>query len=375
MADDRNFTDKDNAPFTAALDELSNGSMSPKVSMLDGTGSPTPISPATSGNQATTNTRIGDLTETAPGTDTASSGLNGRLQRVAQNVTTMSAKLPGSLGIKTAANSLSITHASDDAVKTALEIMDDWDESDRLKANLIVGQAGVAAGAGAVSANTQRVTLASDDPLVAAVGAISGSPAANTLQARLEAIRAAVAALNGTGSSAPGTPSSDALTVQGNSSGIPIPVDGGRVRRIQIVPSIDTAAIVGGDVLAATEIISNAVRATDTQGVLQAVSVHDAGDTKKGMTLVFFRTNVSMGAENAVASVAAADVDDILGWVSIVAADYKDFGAGSVARKTAGFLVQPASGTANIYMGIIIDEAGDYVAATDLTVTLEILQD
>lgn len=39
----------------------------------------------------TTNTRLGDLTESAPASDTASSGLNGRLQRVAQNLTTLNA--------------------------------------------------------------------------------------------------------------------------------------------------------------------------------------------------------------------------------------------------------------------------------------------
>lgn len=39
--------------------------------------------------QDTTNTRLGDLTETAPSTDTASSGLNGRLQRIAQRLTTL----------------------------------------------------------------------------------------------------------------------------------------------------------------------------------------------------------------------------------------------------------------------------------------------
>lgn len=37
----------------------------------------------------TTNTEIGGLTETAPASDTASSGLNGRLQRIAQNITTL----------------------------------------------------------------------------------------------------------------------------------------------------------------------------------------------------------------------------------------------------------------------------------------------
>lgn len=51
-------------------------------------------------------------------------------------------------------------------IKTAVEIIDDWDESDRAKINLIVGQAGIAAGAGAVGVTVPRVTLASDDPLL-----------------------------------------------------------------------------------------------------------------------------------------------------------------------------------------------------------------
>lgn len=41
----------------------------------------------------TTNTEIGGVTETAPATDTASSGLNGRLQRVAQRITSLIAAL------------------------------------------------------------------------------------------------------------------------------------------------------------------------------------------------------------------------------------------------------------------------------------------
>jgi|GEM_PF-1991001 len=55
----------------------------------------------------------GAITETAPATDTASSGLNGRLQRIAQRISSLLALLPASLGIKTAANSLSIAPASD----------------------------------------------------------------------------------------------------------------------------------------------------------------------------------------------------------------------------------------------------------------------
>lgn len=42
-------------------------------------------------------TKAGSLTETAPATDTASSGLNGRLQRVAQRLTSLIALLPAAL--------------------------------------------------------------------------------------------------------------------------------------------------------------------------------------------------------------------------------------------------------------------------------------
>lgn len=62
------------------------------------------------------------------------------------------------------------TLASDDPAVVSLAILDDWDESDRCKVNLIDGQAGVTAGAGAVAASTPRVTLASDDPAVVAIG-------------------------------------------------------------------------------------------------------------------------------------------------------------------------------------------------------------
>lgn len=62
---------------------------------------------------------IGSLTETAPASDTASSGLNGRLQRIAQRLTSLIALLPASLGIKTAAASLSIAPASDAVFATS----------------------------------------------------------------------------------------------------------------------------------------------------------------------------------------------------------------------------------------------------------------
>lgn len=60
---------------------------------------------ASAANQATqitaanlVNTNLGAVTEAAPATDTASSGLNGRLQRIAQRLTSLIALLPAALG-------------------------------------------------------------------------------------------------------------------------------------------------------------------------------------------------------------------------------------------------------------------------------------
>lgn len=75
---------------------------------------------ASAANQVITNTEIGIVTETAPASDTASSGLNGRLQRIAQRLTSLIALLPASIGVKLTATSLSTTIATDDAMVGAL---------------------------------------------------------------------------------------------------------------------------------------------------------------------------------------------------------------------------------------------------------------
>jgi hypothetical protein len=91
--------------------------------LVDGTGrlnanvtaSVLPTGASTLAEQQTQTTAIGSLTETAPATDTASSGLNGRLQRIAQRLTSLIGLLPSSIGTKTSAGSLSVVLASDQA--------------------------------------------------------------------------------------------------------------------------------------------------------------------------------------------------------------------------------------------------------------------
>jgi len=115
---------------------------------------------------------------TYPGISGDDNWYAGLMTNEGEFVTAIGAILDGSARQQVAAGAGNVTAgtfrvaiASDDvnaaAIKTALQIMDDWDESDRAKVNIIAGQAGIAGGAGAVGATVPRVTLASDDPLVA----------------------------------------------------------------------------------------------------------------------------------------------------------------------------------------------------------------
>ena len=158
-------------------------------------GAATEATLATLLTEADFDTKAGAVDEAAPGTDTASSGHNGRLQRIAQRLTSLIALLPAALSgggnlkvsleesnasqavtgtvtanagtdLNTSALALE-TGGNLAAAAASLSVVDDWDESDRAKVNPIAGQAGVEGGSGAVSALTQRVTLATDVALPA----------------------------------------------------------------------------------------------------------------------------------------------------------------------------------------------------------------
>lgn len=83
---------------------------------VDGSGTALPVSGTVAvtgvATEATLDARTGALTETAPASDTASSGINGRLQRIAQRITSLIALLPASLGPKAGSASLSVVEAT-----------------------------------------------------------------------------------------------------------------------------------------------------------------------------------------------------------------------------------------------------------------------
>lgn len=65
--------------------------------------------------------------------------------------------------------SVTVTETNSGSIKTAVELLDNAVDGNYLNVNQNIAGTDVAAGAGAVSAQTQRMTLASDDPAVVAI--------------------------------------------------------------------------------------------------------------------------------------------------------------------------------------------------------------
>lgn len=142
----------------------------------------------------TTNTEIGGLTETAPASDTASSGLNGRLQRIAQRVTALIALLPAALGQTTKTASLSVSVASDDDLQAKLGIVTETAPASDTASSGLNGRlqriaqritsliALVPTSLGAkTAANSFAITTATDDATIALYGAVAETaPASDT---------------------------------------------------------------------------------------------------------------------------------------------------------------------------------------------------
>lgn len=174
--------------------------------------------PLTPGRAAAANSRpvvistedlavLGANAEAAPANDTAASGLNGRLQRIAQRLSSLIGLLPTALGQATMANSLSVALASN---QSALPITDnagsltvDAPAATPVFVRLSDGAAAVTPLIGAqlpsslggkTAANSLSVTQASDSPLVTAMGTTADAAwtsGAGTQVSLLKAIAAA----------------------------------------------------------------------------------------------------------------------------------------------------------------------------------------
>lgn len=136
-------------------------------------------------------------------------------------------------------------------------------------------------------------------------------------------------------------------------------------RIVDVTLSLDiSAAYASGDVLADTQVVSNALRIINGNGLLNSVVVIDEDNQKQGLDLLFMSSNVSIGTENSAVSITDANARNILGIVRVPMSDFVDLGGVAVAMITGLQIgLQAASGTPDLYVAAITRSAPTHTAS------------
>jgi hypothetical protein len=241
-------------------------------------------------------------------------------------------------------------------------------------------------GSGANGTGVQRVTIATDDTLMAAMsaklptalGAGGGLKVQmyNAAGSNVDPVAAGTAVMS---ASVPTTIATDDTIHLALLAAM-------RGRVVQVVPTVDATACAQYDVWAATEVITNACAAVDIPACLRSITaVRLDSATGLDFRVWLLSKNSSVGSENAAFAPADADADDLIGYVDFAVADFVgptgmvNCFAQRPPRDVSGNPIDlwctPASGTKNVYFAIQVLAAGgiDVGAATDLILTFQFI--
>lgn len=146
--------------------------------------------------------------------------------------------------------------------------------------------------------------------------------------------------------------------------------------RPQVTLSLETSAYSSGDVIADTQVITDALRVVGGTGTLQSLHVYDQDDQKAAFTVYLLRSNVSMGTENSAPSITDANALEILGWVSIAVGDYQDLGGVSVAQGIfSPFVLKSADASRDLYVAVVNGTGTPTYTASGVKLQFGISQD
>ena len=136
--------------------------------------------------------------------------------------------------------------------------------------------------------------------------------------------------------------------------------------------TIATTAYVAGDIVGTQFTLANAARASGGTGVITSVILTSEADIIGPYDVVFTRESTTISADNAAASLDAANIVKVIGMVQLAGAF--DLGATRIAQAYNIALPYDCSGSTNLYAHLITRAGHTFFAAIDdlqLTVTVE----
>lgn len=147
---------------------------------------------------------------------------------------------------------------------------------------------------------------------------------------------------------------------------------------IVVTPVISAAAIyAAGDAIGGLMTFPLAVRMTASSGRISKVVIIDDAAQLAPIDIIFFNQTFTPTADNAPFAPSDADMQNCIGQIQVVAADYSNFVNNSVATcliwNSDGYGFQVA-GT-SLFAQMVVRATPTYVAVDDLTIKLTIEQD
>lgn len=132
---------------------------------------------------------------------------------------------------------------------------------------------------------------------------------------------------------------------------------------IDVTMTCDTSALAIGDVATDTATITGAVRANGGRAILESILLLDEDDQGAALDIYFFKTNVSLGTKNSAPNISDSDARNLLGYVSIASADYKDLGGCKVVCvKGIGLMLEADTAATSCFVSIVSQGAPTYTA-------------
>lgn len=157
---------------------------------------------------------------------------------------------------------------------------------------------------------------------------------------------------------------------------------GCHTKPVAVTPTITAGAYHAGDCIGGKIALADAARVTDgpeTQRgtMLNTIDVIDAANQKKTLALLFWSANPadSTWTDNAAPVIHANDRAKFMGVKVIYPSDYISVGTTAVASVAWNKAMQPAAGSANLYLTIMTPDAPTYVAVSDLRLSFDFLPD
>lgn len=146
---------------------------------------------------------------------------------------------------------------------------------------------------------------------------------------------------------------------------------------IDVTLTVDTGgAYSAGEVVCDTAEIAGVLTSRSGRAILQSLTVIDKSDQKAALSLIFLKSNVSLGTKNDTPNVSDSNAGSaVIGVVPVAAADYVDLGGVAAATvRNIGLILQPDHPDTGLYVSAITSGTPTYGAASDLSLKLGFLR-